>query len=207
MLISLDYLVKKYKIVFKGILHVGAHKAEEIYAYEKYIGRNKILWVEAMKDKVEYCISKFPNILVENATVSDKEEIVKFNESNNDGLSSSFLELGIHKIKHPEVHYIKSYEVKTSLLENILSKYENIEFNFLNFDIQGAELKALKGMGKYLNNVDYVYLEVNSDYVYEKCNLVEEIDEYLLKFNLKRVETTWFGDCKWGDAFYIRIHN
>ena len=203
MLISLDYLVDKYKIVFKGILHVGMHEAEELKTYEKYIKRDKILWVEAMKDKVEYCLSKYRNLLVENATVSDKEEIVKFNVASN-GQSSSFLELGIHKIKHPEVHYIKSYEVKTSLLENILSKYENIEFNFLNFDIQGAELKALKGMGKYLNKVDYVYVEVNSDYVYEKCNLVEEIDEYLLKYNLKRVETIWFGDCCWGDGFFVR---
>ena len=203
MLISLDYLVDKYKIVFKGILHVGMHEAEELKTYEKYIKRDKILGVEAMKDKVEYCLSKYRNLLVENATVSDKEEIVKFNVASN-GQSSSFLELGIHKIKHPEVHYIKSYEVKTSLLENILSKYENIEFNFLNFDIQGAELKALKGMGKYLNNVDYVYVEINSDFVYEKCNLVEEIDEYLLKYNLKRVETTWFGDCCWGDGFFVR---
>ena len=210
MLITLDYLVDKYKINFKGILHVGMHEAEEIHAYEKYISRDKILWVEAMSDKVECCILKFPNILVENATVSDKEEIVKFNVANN-GQSSSFLELGLHKIKHPEVHYIKSYKVKTSLLENILSKYDNIEFNFLNIDIQGAELKALKGMGEYLNKVDYVYVELNSDYVYEKCNLVEEIDEYLLKFNLKRVESSWFGGdvnlFNWGDGFYIRIHN
>ena len=98
--------------------------------------------------------------------------------------------------------------MKTSLLENILSKYDNIEFNFLNFDIQGAELKALKGMGEYLNKVDYVYVELNSDYVYEKCNLIEEIDEYLLKFNFKRVETSWFGGdvnlFNWGDGFYIQ---
>ena len=74
----------------------------------------------------------------------------------------------------------------------------------MNLDIQGAELKALKGMEEYLNSVDYIYSEVNSDYVYKNCALVKEIDEYLLKFGLHRVETKWYGDCKWGDAFYIR---
>ncbi len=53
---------------------------------------------------------------------------------------------------------------KTQLLKDILPKYEDIHFNFLNLDIQGAELKALKSMGDYLNNVDYIYTEVNSDY-------------------------------------------
>jgi hypothetical protein len=42
------------------------------------------------------------------------------------------------------------------LLKNIICNY-NIEYNFLNLDIQGAELKALKGMEEYLNDVDYLY--------------------------------------------------
>ena len=73
----------------------------------------------------------------------------------------------------------------------------------MNFDIQGAELKALKGMEEHLSAVDYLYTEVNSDYVYKGCALIGELDEYLQRFGLFRVETKW-TDCKWGDAFYIR---
>ena len=43
MLISLHELVKKYNVVFKGILHVGAHECEELKEYEQYIIRDKIL--------------------------------------------------------------------------------------------------------------------------------------------------------------------
>jgi len=89
------------------------------------------------------------------------------------------------------------------MLKDIVCNYE-IDYNFLNLDIQGVELKALKGMEEYLNKVDYIYTEVNSDYVYEKCAIIGEVDEYLLKFGLHRVETKWCGDCRWGDAFYIR---
>jgi hypothetical protein len=58
---------------------------------------------------------------------------------------------------------------------------------------------------EYMSKVDYVYTEVNSDYVYKDCALVTELDEYLLKFGLKRVETQWCGNYRWGDAFYIKV--
>jgi len=201
MLISLHQLVKKYNITFQGILHVGAHECEELNDYERYISRDKILWVEALPHKVEMCKSRYPNINIENAIVSDVIENVVFNVSNN-GQSSSILEFGLHSQYHPHVHYISTFEGTTTLLKNILPKY-NIQYNFLNFDIQGAELKALKGMGEYLQKVDYLYTEVNNDYVYKDCALIDELDNYLNQFDLVRVETNWTS-YKWGDAFYIR---
>lgn len=202
MLISLHELVKKYNIKFKGILHVGAHECEEICDYCTYIAPNLILWIEALEDKVNLCKSKYPNTFIENAVVSDKVEIVKFNRSNN-GQSSSILELGLHKQFHPQVWYTNSYEVETKMLKDIINKYD-VEYNFLNLDIQGAELKALKGMEEYLPKVDYIYTEVNSDYVYENCCIITELDSYLEKFGLFRVETRWCQNYRWGDAFYIR---
>jgi FkbM family methyltransferase len=202
MLISLDLLVYKYNIQFKGILHIGAHECEELFSYEKYINRNKILWIEALKDKVEISKMRFPNIFIENAVVSDKIETVTFNRSNN-GQSSSFLDLGLHKDLHPHVWYIDSFQTETKLLKDIICNY-NIDFNFLNLDIQGTELKALKGMENYLKNVDYIYTEVNSDYVYKDCSLIDEIDNYLDNFGFKRVEVVWYEKCQWGDAFYIK---
>ena len=202
MLIPLHTLVNKYNIQFKGILHVGAHECEELSDYQKYLPIDKMLWVEAMSGKVKFCKEKYPNLLIENAIVSDKIETVKFNVSNN-GQSSSFLEFGLHEQYHSDVHYVSSYEVQTTMLKDIIKNYDNIEFNFLNFDIQGAELKALKGMEEYLDKVDYLYTEVNSDYVYKDCALITELDDYLKQFNLVRVETSW-THCKWGDAFYIK---
>jgi FkbM family methyltransferase len=202
MLIPLHQIIQKYNVQIKGILHVGAHECEELSDYERYIPRNKILWVEAMPDKVDISKSRYPNLLIENAVVSDVEEIVKFNISNN-GQSSSMLEFGLHSTFHPHVHYVNSFEAQTKLLKNIICNYD-INYNFLNLDIQGAELKALKGMEEYLPKVDYIYTEVNCDYVYKGCAIVTEIDEYLKQFGLHRVETRWWQDCKWGDAFYIR---
>lgn len=201
MLIPLNQLVNKYRIQFKGILHVGAHECEELTEYERYIPRSEILWVEALPNKVAACKQLFENINIEQAVVSDVVETVTFNVSNN-GQSSSMLEFGLHSTYHPYVHYVNQFQCTTSLLKDILPNYD-IQYNFLNFDIQGAELKALKGMEAYLPHVDYLYTEVNSDYVYKGCALVTELDDYLQPFGLVRVETTW-TEFKWGDAFYIR---
>ena len=201
MLISLHELVKKYNIKIKGILHVGAHECEEINDYERYISRDKILWIEALNDKVHFCKKKFKNLNIENAVVSDKVEKLVFKVANN-GQSSSILDFGLHADYHPWVHYINQFHCETQMLKNILPKY-NIDYNFLNLDIQGAELKALKGMEEYLEKVDYLYTEVNSDQVYKDCAIINELDDYLKKYGLVRVETKW-TDCKWGDAFYVR---
>jgi FkbM family methyltransferase len=203
MLISLDFLVKKYNVKITGILHVGAHECEELHAYEKYVGRDKILWVEAMTEKVDLCKKRYPNVLIERAIVSDKEETVLFNVANN-GQSSSILQMGLHATLHPHVQYVRSYDEQSTTLRAILPKYPNC-FNFVNLDIQGAELKALKGMQEYLDKVDYIYTEVNCDYVYKDCALIEEIDAFLLPYNLHRVETRWYmNGGKWGDAFYVK---
>ena len=50
MLIPLHDLVNKYKVNFRGILHVGAHECEELGEYERYCQRNKILWVFGLVD-------------------------------------------------------------------------------------------------------------------------------------------------------------
>jgi FkbM family methyltransferase len=181
---------------------VGAHECEELSEYEKYISRDKILWVEALPDKVELCKHRYNGLQIVNAVVSDNVEDVIFKVSNN-GQSSSILDFGLHSLYHPQVHYVKSFQAKTSLLADILPKYD-IPYNFINLDIQGAELKALKGMENYMNMIDYLYTEVNSDYVYKDCALITELDEYLKQFKLYRMETKW-TDCKWGDAFYMRL--
>ena len=159
-----------------------------------------------MKDKVDMMKLKYPTQKIINAVVSDKDnDEVTFNVSNN-GQSSSILELGTHKQAHPEIHYVKSYKCKTKKISTIIeeNKIDMGNINFLNLDIQGAELKALKGMEDYLDKIDYIYSEVNEKELYIGCGLITEIDEYLSKFGFKRVETQMCGNTGWGDAFYIK---
>jgi hypothetical protein len=201
MLISLDELVRKWKVHLKGVLHVGAHLCEEINDYEKYVRRDQVLWVEGLAHKVAASIALYPGVQIEHAIVSDVAESVTFHEANN-GQSSSLLPLGLHSSFYPDIVYTNSQQVQTTQLRDIIAR-RGATFNFINLDIQGTELNALKGMSEYLSSVDYIYSEVNSEQVYVGCTIVQDLDAYLSEFGFTRVETVWTG-AKWGDAFYMR---
>jgi hypothetical protein len=62
------------------------------------------------------------------------------------------------------------------------SRFGSTEFTEPITNITPAELKALKGMAEYLPSIDYIYSEVNADYVYKDCALITELDDYLATF-------------------------
>ena len=158
-----------------------------------------------MEEKVNLMKSRFPKENIIHAVVSDKKgEKIKFNIANN-GESSSILELGTHKKEHQTIHYTETRKYRTKTLENIIedNSINMDEVNFLNLDIQGVELRALKGMKDNLKKIDYIYSEVNEKELYIGCDLIGSLDEYLKEFGFKRAETSMTRH-GWGDALYIK---
>lgn len=86
-------------------------------------------------------------------------------------------------------------------LDDLKIDLENI--NFINIDVQGYELEVFKGAEKTLKNIDYIMSEINRDNVYENCVRVEELKDYLSKFEFKLVEEYWAGGT-WGDGLFIK---
>ena len=206
MLIPFSKLMKSYNLKISGILHVGAHECEELKQYTSFnIEPRNIYWIEAMENKVSMMKSK--GVLnIYQAFIDDKDnKEITFNISNN-GQSSSLLNFGTHSKNYPQVKFIDTIKGKTKRLDTLIDEnsipIEHI--NFVNLDIQGIELRALKSMEKYLCHIDYIYTEVNSEYVYKDCNLISEIDDYLKNFDFVRVETKMASNVGWGDAFYIK---
>jgi FkbM family methyltransferase len=209
MLITIDQLIKHFNLNITGVLHIGAHECEELNAYNNSgITNNNIYWVEAMQDKVDFNINKYGKDLnIYQAVIYDEndKEIV-FNITNN-GESSSVLEFGSHEINHPQVHVVRKETLKTIRLDTLIenNKIPIEHLNFINLDIQGVELRALKSMEKYLPHVKYIYTEVNTEQVYKGCDEITDIDEYLDKFGFKRATAKIYDRLGWGDAFYIKI--
>tara|TARA_B100000035_G_scaffold315153_1_gene334128 strand:- start:1254 stop:1883 length:630 start_codon:yes stop_codon:yes gene_type:complete len=208
MLIPFDQLVHVLSLKIKGILHVGAHECEELADYLRYgLSMDQIFWVEAMKEKVDMIKEKFNNqIRIYEAVIDEKDGAETPFYITNNGQSSSILEFGSHAQHHPQVSVVSEKKLTTTRLDTLIeANYIPIEnINFLNFDIQGVELRALKSMEKYLKHIDYIYTEVNSEQVYKHCDLIGDIDSYLESFGFKRVAVRMAGNCGWGDAFYMR---
>lgn len=207
MLIPYKELIQKYNIKVSGILHVGAHECEELNDYlNGGVASNNIYWVEGQDVLVNKMKQKgILNIYNALIDVVDNDDVI-FNISNN-GQSSSILEFGSHSKHHPQVHYVSSHKQKTTRLDSWIEKHSiPIErLNFLNLDIQGVELRALKSMEKYLKHINYIYTEVNTEEVYKGCDTISSIDLYLKSFGFERLDSRIYKQFGWGDAFYIRI--
>ena len=213
MYVPLKEIIKKYDLEISGIIHLGGCKGEELFSYYKN-NINNVLLVEANPNLIKFLkLKKFfyntftkMKINVENFAATDRDnDILTLNVTNNIQ-SSSILKLHKHSILHPEVKVIKKIKVKSYTINSLFNQeYDIKNFNFMNLDIQGAELLALKGSDQILKNIKAIYTEINYDEVYKDCALINELDEYLKNFNLKRVYTTTPESDYWGDALYIRI--
>ena len=112
------------------------------------------------------------------------------------------MELQEHKIEHPDIVEVARLKLETTTLNTLLVGL-NSKFNFVNLDIQGAELLALKGLSNHMAHVNYIYSEVNTKELYKGCALLPELDAFLATHGFIRtdIDMTRHG---WGDALYIR---
>jgi FkbM family methyltransferase len=206
MFISLNHLKEKYNLNLENILHVGAHEAQEL---DDYIlcGAKKIHWVEAntelatkLVDRLDESIHKITNAVVSS---EDNKEVI-FKIANNTQ-SSSILDLGEHSNLFPDIYYVNEEKRWTKTLNSILIEDKFLDnINFLNIDIQGAELLALQGLSNHLDSIESIYIEINDSEVYKNCSQTNEIDEFLNKFNFERKEKHLYSNHPWGDAFYLK---
>lgn len=210
MLIPFKDLFEKYAIKdCKRILHVGAHSGQEAQAYAD-LRVEHVTWIEAdprIYHKLLNHIGSFKNQVGVNACIADKDDKeVDFKIASNGGQSSSILEFGTHAKMHPDCTFVSHMTLKTVTLATLFKGGRlHSPYDLLNVDIQGAELLALKGLGSYLNDFKYLYLEINRDEVYKGCPLVEDIDFYVAPFGFRRVETLWASaNLTWGDSFYTK---
>jgi len=201
MLFSVSELGQNFKVHPNGVLHVGAHKGEESFEYQKH-GWGNIVWVEAQPDLVLELtkrLSALENTVIEAAVWNESGVKLEFNVASN-GESSSLLDFGSHAESYPQIKYESSIVVFTKRLDELIPTDQFADF--LNIDVQGVELKALQGLGSRITEFKWVYTEVNKSEVYKDCTLIGDLDDYLGEQGFKRISTRWVFGKGWGDALY-----
>ena len=206
MLIRFNDICKKYGFKPQGIIHIGAHELEEMHEYIS-AGVNNILWIEGNPSLYEAGIRKIEGTgqkFFHGLIYDDDDVELDFNITNNME-SSSILKFGKHKEYHPLVNVVDVIKMKSIRVDTLLKNngIDEKSYDFLNLDIQGVELRAMISCGSYLDNIKYIYTEVNSGEVYESNDLIENIDTFLSDRGFSRAETA-MTEFEWGDAFYIK---
>jgi FkbM family methyltransferase len=203
MLFSVTKLSKLWDIRPSGILHVGAHDAEEASDYEN-AGWLPVVWVEGqtlLAKKIRARLNPNNHTVIQAFVWDSAGDILKFKRTNN-SQSSSLLEFGTHASDYPNVNVQEEYSVTTSRLDDVVPI--SCRFDFINLDLQGVEMQALKGLGERVKDAKWIYSEVNKKMVYKDCTLIVDLDKYLKQYNFRRVATRWVYGKGWGDALYIQ---
>ncbi len=210
MLLDFELLKIKYNLDITGIIHIGAHYGEELDLYFKN-NISDIICFEPLKTNFSILEKKKVNNcdLFNLALGNDNKTVKMYVDTTNQGQSSSILKPFIHLQQYPSVEFSGEVEVNMIRLDDFMTFYlsnsinKQKKFNMINIDVQGYELEVFKGSEKTLQNIEYIITEINNEYLYENCVIVNELDSYLNKFNFKRVETNCCHKT-WGDAFYIK---
>jgi FkbM family methyltransferase len=191
-----------------GVIHVGASFGEEAEEYNA-LRCQRVLWIEAnptVYQQLQQNIMDYRNQKAVNATLSDKAGVRTTFIVTNNSYSSSMLELHEHKQEHPEVVEASRIEVVTDTLDDLLKEIppEERQFNTLVLDVQGAELRVLKGAKDNLPLLDFVVSEVNFVELYKGGSLISDLDAYLKEHGFDRVKTYKAPGHGYGDALYAR---
>ena len=198
---------EKHLKVVKGAIHIGANDGAERKWYSKQ-GISPVLWFEPnpnmflrlsknVKDRVgDKCYR---------VGIHDTLKTAKLHVASNKGQSSSILPFGTHSKYRPDITYLYDKQIQLMRMDDFIvnRNIDITQFNFLNIDVQGVELNVIKSFGDYIDKMDYIYTEVNIEELYIGGCLINEIDDYLQKYNFIRKEI-FMTKHNWGDAFYIK---
>jgi FkbM family methyltransferase len=207
---SLIQTLKKFNVPQDGCLHVGANIGSEFEMYEEY-GMKNVIWIEGYKPFYEELIKKVhgnSNHYPFNIMVSDiAGETVSFKVASNTGSSTIFEPTESWYETFSELSFEKTETVTCSRIDDTL--YAKFDESFLRsmklvvLDIEGAELKALKSMGKLLKNAEFAFVELSLRRNFHNAPIMKDIDSFLYENSFKRVFLK-YGSAS-GDALYKKV--
>jgi len=209
MLMDLELLLERWNVPVHGVLHLGAHLAEEAEVYHR-LGVGPVWWVEAnpkVQAKIQRVLDPYPDQHLIEALIWDTDDSTPrpFNITNYDGMSSSVLEFGTHPEFSPDTKYVDTVQLPTRSVDSLVAEH-GIEATLLNMDLQGAEGWAIRGAQDFLGDqVTAIMAEVNKAEVYKGCTQVGEFDRLIARRDFQRVETSWVGDQGWGDCWAVKV--
>lgn len=199
------------------IFELGARDCTETLEFHKLFPETKIHTFECNPATLPICRRRtkhIPQIKLVEKAVSDHKGTIKFYpinpektrttwEDGNPGASSIFKASG----KYPVEDYVQDeIEVETIRLADYMSESAVEQIDLLWMDIQGAELLALKGLGKKLRKVRLIHLEVEFIEIYSGQPLYKDLKVFLNRHGFLLGAFTNFGPYS-ADAVFMNIRS
>ena len=203
---ALKYL-KEFGIRPERLFHIGGHRGDEAAAYKER-GAQTVVFVEAIPElfkALEQNLLPFPEFHAVCAVCSDVTGAeVDFHVSSNDGGSSSLLGLGNLPKFYPRIQYVETLRLKTTTADDLrAAQFQDIQFDTLVLDVQGAELYVLRGATTLLDQARALCIEVSEDELYEGGCTLDQVIAYVRPFGF-RLRFVQLNSKLWGDALFVK---
>ena len=198
----------------KVILDLGSRDAKVAIAFRDLFPTAKVFAFECNPDAIALCKANLQGRndigLVEMA-VSDNSGTVDFyaidplktvtpHADGNIGASSLF----VATADYPMEKYVqRRISVQAITLADWLNNQPFEQIDVIWMDLQGAELKALKGLGEKIHSVKAIYSEVAFQQIYNEQPLVTELETYLLEHGFDQ-KTILYADAWMGNVLYTK---
>jgi len=185
-----NYITDKSKEYI--IFDIGSRDCEQSIEFYKTFPKAKIYAFECNPNTLDICkrnIQAYSDriTLIEGAVCDydgditfypiDQKNTVTTWADGNPGASSLFKSNG----KYPVEKYVQNeITVVAHRLDSVMKKYNIPRVDIIWMDLQGAELLAVKGLGKHLDTVAYIHTEVSHKEMYTGQVMFSELNNFIL---------------------------
>jgi 2-O-methyltransferase len=180
------------------ILDVGSRDLNESIELLSAFPSAKIIAFEPNPIQFSICqqrTQEYSNISVYEYACSDEESLVDFYVVEGNVGASSMLE-PIHMPggwdnNYQDRPWHKISGIKARRLENVLTELGIDKVDVIWMDVQGNELRALKGLGSYINTVKMIHAEAAQKAYYKDQSLKNDLEDWLQSqgFDTKFLDT------------------
>lgn len=179
----IDFIVKTAKSVDPNyspsvIVDAGSRDLIQSIEFSEVFPNARIYAFEPNPQQFEICAEKassYKNIEVFPFALSDTEGEATFHVTPSN--------IGVSSLLEPTdvpwgINQFYKIKVKTVRLERILSELGVSKVDILWMDVQGGEMSALRGYGKYITNTDFIQCEASQFAYYKDHPLRPELEKF-----------------------------
>jgi len=201
------------------IFDIGGCEGEETIRYQRIFPMSKIFVFEPLPSNQNKILENFKKYQVNKAELvkaaaSDESGFSIFHvssgqpENKDDSVdwdfgnkSSSLLIPGKHLDIVPWIKFNESINVRTITLFDFINEKKIPLVDFIHMDVQGAEVKVLKGAGDLLKKIKAIWLEVSDVEFYKGQPTRNEIEAFMKEHRFYLVKSSIEGE--YGDQLYL----